>query len=375
MAMCKSNKCAVHSNASKVCSTPFCNRPLIARGLCGPCYDRARTAGSFGSGEKCEELSCQRKKSTEKFCHTCYKRHLSRMKGVKPLKVRGKCTISGCNRQHHSHGFCRACLKLKQSRTNGSKPKKFFGKSLLFTHPHIAKLMVDQSLPSIVSAGSAKFYEWVCPIGHPYTNTVKGVIRGDGKTYGCAVCRGKKVVIGVNDLATVDKELARFLCNIEDGKSVTIKSKKVLMWECGCRAPYPLSVQARVMAKETGNTGCPRCSKYGHDRTMESFFYLVNRSGHFKIGIMNTGTSRLRQHGCKGWSVVEKIMMEGDLARGLETMVKRLLKKNGIPTGSKAFREKFDGYSEAWNSADLDVTSIDDLLKKLGTSFEAILAA
>jgi hypothetical protein len=29
----------------------------------------------------------------------------------------------------------------------------------------------------------------------------------------------------------------------------------------------------------------------------------------------------------------------------------------------------------AWNAVDLDVTSIDDLLEKLGTSFEAILAA
>jgi hypothetical protein len=40
-----------------------------------------------------------------------------------------------------------------------------------------------------------------------------------------------------------------------------------------------------------------------------------------------------------------------------------------------AFRKKFDGWTEAWNAVDLDVTSIDDLLEKLGTSFEAILAA
>lgn len=372
--MCKSSNRPQRGNKPKLCSTKKCKKPLLARGLCAFCYDKARRAGDFGSGEKCEEPFCQRKKSTEKFCHTCYKRHLSRLRGVKPLKVRGTCTTPGCGRPHHSKGLCGKCRDLKKSRANGSKPKKFSGKSLAITHPRIAKLMVDQLAVNFITAGSSKIYDWVCPLGHHFTNNVKDVIRGDGRKYGCSICHGKKVVPGINDLATVDKELAIFLCNPKDGESVTIKSRKILMWECYCGASYPLSVQERSRAKKTGNTGCPTCPKSGHRKGVQSIFYLISRPGQFKIGIMNTRTTRLNQHRSKGWTVIEKIMMDGELARMLETKIKRLLKKNGVATGADAFSKRFDGFSEAWRAVDLNVTSIEDMLKKLGTSFEALLA-
>jgi len=81
------------------------------------------------------------------------------------------------------------------------------------------------------------------------------------------------------------------------------------------------------------------------------------------------------KHSENGWSVIEKIMMLGQVAKAAESAIKKSLKNNSVLTGKMAFRKKFDGWTEAWNAVDLDVTSIDDLLEKLGTSFEAILAA
>ena len=95
----------------------------------------------------------------------------------------------------------------------------------------------------------------------------------------------------------------------------------------------------------------------------------------FKIGVMNYDSIRMLKHFEKGWSVIEKIMMLGQVAKTAESAIKKGLKNNNVLTGKMAFRKKFDGWTEAWNAVDLEVTSINDLLKKLGTSFEAILAA
>ena len=54
--------------------------------------------------------------------------------------------------------------------------------------------------------------------------------------------------------------------------------------------------------------------------------------------------------------------MEGDLTQDLESNCLNALVKRGAILGHKAGIEKFDGYSEAWTKASLNVTSIKQIL-------------
>jgi hypothetical protein len=231
------------------------------------------------------------------------------------------------------------------------------------THPHLAKECLDD--PTKYIAGTHTRLNWKCgKCGHNWATTGNQRILHPI----CGCCNGKTVVPGINDMATTRPDLAKEC--LDDPTKHIAGTNKRLRWRCSkCEGEW-----LTTGAERNAGRGCPGCAKGGHDQTRESFFYLVHRPGQFKIGIMNTETTRLDIHRLSGWVVIEKIMMEGELVRLLETNVKRLLKKKGIPTGAKAFREKFEGYTEAWQAVDLDVTNIDDLLEKLGTSFEALLS-
>lgn len=64
----------------------------------------------------------------------------------------------------------------------------------------------------------------------------------DGK--GCPVCANKKVVKGINDIATTHPHLVKYFVNIEDAYSHTYSSgKKVLMKcpDCGCEKEYRIA--------------------------------------------------------------------------------------------------------------------------------------
>lgn len=235
---------------------------------------------------------------------------------------------------------------------------------LATTHPELAKECLDDATKYV--AGTAKKLCWKCSIcPNKWKATGCNRVNGCG---GCGVCANRIVLKGWNDIATTRPDLAEEC--LDDATKYTASTNKKLRWKCrACQRKWKATGWDRF-----NGCGCPHCAKRGHDQTKESFFYLVHRSGQFKIGIMNTETIRLDKHSRSGWSVVEKIMMEGGLVRDLETKVKQLLRKNGVPTGAKAFRKKFDGYTEAWQAVDLEVTSIDDLLEKLGTSFDALLA-
>lgn len=56
---------------------------------------------------------------------------------------------------------------------------------------------------------------------------------------GCPVCVGKKVVIGINDIATTCKEMIPFLLNKEDAYKYTKTSSKKIMFKCiHCNHPF-----------------------------------------------------------------------------------------------------------------------------------------
>ena len=234
------------------------------------------------------------------------------------------------------------------------------------THPELAKELVGD--PTKCTAGTSEMLVWKCSTcGHEWS--ARGNDRVNGK--GCGCCSNRFVVSGVNDMATTHPELAKEL--LGDPTKYIAGTHEMLEWKCStCRYEWPATGHSRV---RSSGGGCSKCSKRGHDQSKASVFYIVGRPGQFKLGIMNAGTKRLNQHRWSGWATLDTIELTGRSARELETTAKRMLRKKGVPTGAKAFREKFDGYSEAWNSVDFYVRTIRDLCRKLGISLEAFLAA
>lgn len=108
--------------------------------------------------------------------------------------------------------------------------------------------------PYEVSAGSSKRVAWRCHKGHTWVAAVKKRTSG----HGCPVCSGKKIVAGVNDLASLNPELAREWHPDRNDRSpadVGRSGRYRAWWVCRLGHEW----QAPVNRRASG-TGCPVCS-------------------------------------------------------------------------------------------------------------------
>ncbi len=128
-----------------------------------------------------------------------------------------------------------------------SKPQP--GKSLAETHPDVAA-QADGWDPTTVKAGSHKKLAWKCNLGHRWEAHVSDRSNGNG----CAICSGRAVLPGYNDLATVNPELAT-QADGWDPTTVTSRSNKKVAWKCHLGHKW----QTQIAARSNGN-GCAICS-------------------------------------------------------------------------------------------------------------------
>lgn len=107
-----------------------------------------------------------------------------------------------------------------------------------------------------VTAGSSKKVWWSCPTNesHYFQMTVVEVVNGRG----CAVCAGKQIIVGVNDLATVRPQLIdewhQAKNNGREISSFTASSHFNAWWIC----PKGHEYQSPVASRSNGS-GCPIC--------------------------------------------------------------------------------------------------------------------
>jgi hypothetical protein len=222
------------------------------------------------------------------------------------------------------------------------------------TNPELAE-QADGWNPTTLKSKSGRIMNWKCNYNHTWR------ARLDSRSYGlnCPVCSGQKVLVGFNDLQTTHPELAAQA----DGwnpTTVTAGSHKKVGWICNLNHQWSATVSSR-----TSGTGCPSCAKFGFDPNQPAFLYLINHFDlqMFQIGITNFPNDRLGDHKRRGWEVIElRGPMDGQLTQNLETNCLHALEKRGAILGHKAGIEKFDGYSEAWTKASLNVTSIKQIL-------------
>jgi len=122
--------------------------------------------------------------------------------------------------------------------------------SLSETHPELAA-QADGWDPTVITAGSNKKLQWICPAGHGYVATPNN--RSNGK--GCPVCAGRKVLPGVNDLGTTHPHLTSQA--LFDVSKVSAGTHRRCPWRCSHGHEWEAPVYSRASGK-----GCPVCS--GH---------------------------------------------------------------------------------------------------------------
>ena len=111
-------------------------------------------------------------------------------------------------------------------------------------------------LPSSIRPGSSKKVWWLGKCGHewdapPTSRTSKGS--------GCPICTGKRVVVGINDFATLNPELASEWHPTMNGSlkpnQVSAGSEKRVWWLGKCGHEWDVRIGDRVKY----STGCPFC--------------------------------------------------------------------------------------------------------------------
>ena len=119
---------------------------------------------------------------------------------------------------------------------------------LATTHPELAKEALFD--PTTVMAGTSKRLRWRCTAGHEweayvYSRALSGA--------GCAVCKGRKVLPGFNDMSITHPQFVP----IADFDTTTIlgTSNKVMPWKCEKGHPWT----SKVTEVTAGEGKCPVC--------------------------------------------------------------------------------------------------------------------
>ena len=224
------------------------------------------------------------------------------------------------------------------------------------TNPELAKEAVGWDT-STVTGGSLKKYKWQCSVGHKYISTVRDRAQRDT---GCPICSGRIVLVGFNDLKSLDPLLATqaYKWNPE---TVTPHSNFKKMWKC-----TEGHIWESVVSNRSNGRGCPSCSISGFDPNKDGYLYFVSHQDWemLQIGITNVPDDRLKDHKKLGWEVLElRGPMDGHLTQQWESAILRMLKAKGADLSNEKIAGKFDGYSEAWTKATFPVGSIKELMR------------
>ena len=119
------------------------------------------------------------------------------------------------------------------------------------TYPEIAKEAFGWD-PKTRTAGSSRSkVKWQCSLGHVWEAVVSDRTLGGN---GCAVCSGRQINVGFNDLATIDPKIGSEAYGW-DPRTVTVGSEKKKQWQCKHGHIWSATVVSRVSGR-----GCPVCA-------------------------------------------------------------------------------------------------------------------
>jgi hypothetical protein len=330
----------------------------------------------FERRAKCLALNCPRESKSLGYCKTHYKKILKYGKilhdnPLQPLKL---CVALGCQRDVDLNGFCHSHHRNIKKHNRPEKTMRSLGRRL----PELAKKMIVGDPFFLISSSSFKA-TWKCDCGNIFVQRVERVVNKFlkfGKSQ-CPKCMPKKEALPKKPLTksffTQYPDLIKHsICKLDFSK-IACKSPLPVLWKCTvCENPYWLSVNdMQRRAKQGSYLVCNCCTAGGSFRRDDlGWMYLITRPGQLKVGITNTvnGTgNRMKRHRKNGWTQLDMIgPMNGEAAHQLELRIKHELDAKNIPRGDQAFMGRFDGYTEAWQTVDLDVSTLRELFGYLG---------
>ena len=134
--------------------------------------------------------------------------------------------------------------------------------SLLAKFPKIAKEWnYDKNgnlTPSMFSFASSRIVWWKCSKGHEWEDSINNRTHGNG----CLICSNRKVMFGVNDLATKYPEIAKEWNYEKNGdltpQSVVYGSTKKVWWKCSKGHEWEEKIHDIIDKKS--KIKCPYCS-------------------------------------------------------------------------------------------------------------------
>jgi hypothetical protein len=156
------------------------------------------------------------------------------------------------------------------------------------------------------------------------------------KKSSCAVCGGRQIVPGYNDLATTHPQLASEMAVDKgyDPHAFGWGMGRKALWRCSEGHEWKAVVGSRV----TG-TGCPVCANKGFNISEPAWVYLLENEnwGMLQVGITNNPKVRLATHKRNGWTPLDiRGPMEGTLAQDWERSILQMLrslKVELVPSG------------------------------------------
>ncbi len=126
--------------------------------------------------------------------------------------------------------------------------------------------------PTDIIAGTDKSVWWQCEKGHEWQARIDNRINGNN----CPICKGKKVLVGYNDLATVMPSIAKEWHPTKNEnltpQDVVAGSNKKVWWQCEKGHEWQTAISHRTLK----GTRCPMC--FGESKTsfpeQAIFFYF-----------------------------------------------------------------------------------------------------
>lgn len=136
-----------------------------------------------------------------------------------------------------------------------------YSDSLQVTHPDVAKdwhpTKNGDLTPRDVTAGSKKTVWWLGECGHDWSSQVKTKVAG----HGCPYCTNRRLLVGFNDLETVNPEVAK---EWHPSKNAPLKPKDVIAysnqkvwWQCSEGHEW----KSQVVVRQNGH-GCRYCNSH-----------------------------------------------------------------------------------------------------------------
>ena len=177
---------------------------------------------------------------------------------------------------------------------SGRKVLKGFN-DLATTFPDLANEALNWD-PSEVTAGSGKRFKWKCELGHVWTNSPNSrtsEVHSSGKTLGCPICSGQKLLSGFNDLASTHPQIAT-LAYGWDPTTVQAGSHGKKLWKCEQGHITKTEITNKVLRKNGLN--CSICSNAelleGFNDMATTFPHLAQQANGWDPKKVIAGTNR-----------------------------------------------------------------------------------